>query len=424
MFSQSVELGDLDGDQDIDAIVGNDLGPGIEIWLNDGAGNFSEGQHLIHGTGTNSTHPQLGDLDGDGDLDAIVMAADANCCNQIYGVFMNDGTANFSLHPTIPTITLISGAGEAALGDVDGDGDLDAMITGGNVGLGTYLNDGSGGLVLSASMLPFGGLQAVRLGDVDDDGDLDAVTGASPAMDVCFNDGGGVFVSGIFSGKGSVFGSTPGDQFTLADVNGDGTIDLATTCSGACIAPARLFFNDGTGVFVDSGQDLANNGKDVEFADLDGDGDLDGFFAREGGGSGNQVWLNEALSDASATFRNGQGINPPDYTTLDMPVIGGGWSSMISLAPTTPGATVVSTGMGWEFQGGSSGALYEGFEILLDLSAPNLFFDIALGVHEIPVPCKLNLVGVPVWTQGFRIEDLGGGLSVVLLNGVDVVIGA
>ncbi len=65
----------------------------------------------------------LGDLDGDGDLDALV----ANSIGEAETVWRNDGTGSFSAHPTTPSF----GAGiseDVALGDLDGDGDLDAVV--------------------------------------------------------------------------------------------------------------------------------------------------------------------------------------------------------------------------------------------------------------------------------------------------------
>ncbi len=65
----------------------------------------------------------LGDVDGDGHLDALV----ANYSGQAQDVYLNDGTGRFAAHPISDTF----GAGQSldvALGDVDGDGDLDALV--------------------------------------------------------------------------------------------------------------------------------------------------------------------------------------------------------------------------------------------------------------------------------------------------------
>lgn len=72
--SISMEMGDLDGDGDLGAFVGNG-GPPMggapnHVYLNDGAAGFTNsGQNLGN---LNSTGLGFGDLDGDGDLDAFV----------------------------------------------------------------------------------------------------------------------------------------------------------------------------------------------------------------------------------------------------------------------------------------------------------------------------------------------------------------
>jgi hypothetical protein len=82
--SKSVSLGDLDGDGDLDALVGNE--EEVEVWLNDGQGIFTEsGQELDIPSGW-SISLDLGDLDGDNDLDAFVVVFEGTS-----RVLLNDG---------------------------------------------------------------------------------------------------------------------------------------------------------------------------------------------------------------------------------------------------------------------------------------------------------------------------------------------
>jgi len=86
--SFDIGLGDLDGDGNLDAYVGNNA-QGNTVWTNDGTGLFYDtGQSLGSGQ---SLKVALGDLDDDGDLDVFV--ANNNGPNTVW---TNDGTGAFS----------------------------------------------------------------------------------------------------------------------------------------------------------------------------------------------------------------------------------------------------------------------------------------------------------------------------------------
>ena len=85
----TLELGDFDGDDDLDAFVTNFV-HGNSVWLNDGTGNFTAGA-AYPGEGTEKM--DLGDIEGDGDLDAFT--TNHTLTNKIW---LNDGLANFTAH--------------------------------------------------------------------------------------------------------------------------------------------------------------------------------------------------------------------------------------------------------------------------------------------------------------------------------------
>ena len=417
--ARSVALGDLDGDDAVDALVASTTGGG-EVWLNGGSGDFILSQNLTAVSGASASYALLGDVDGDADLDAVVQLANPAGA---WSVFLNDGTGTFAPHPTTPAFDVTTGTGDASLGDIDGDGDLDCVTTFpflGNGRLKTWLNDGLGNFSFASSpstnpVVP----TEVELADLDGDGDLDAVY-VGGFKGLALNDGSGAYA------HTALFGGSAGHGLDVGDVDGDGDADLvfATTASMS----SEVWLNDGSAGFTNSEQELATASDDVALGDLDGDGDLDAFFGRgtlsNPGESGNEVWLNdEVFPPSSTTFRNGSGVNPADFSGSSEPVIGGLWNSAISLTPDVAGAAVVMTGVAWVFTAPSQGTLLGTYEVLIDPTAPDVFFEVGLGGHSVEVPCMLEFAGIPVWTQGFRIEDAAGTMIPVLLNALDLTVG-
>ena len=272
-------LGDLDGDGDLDCVVVYYASATPNVWRNDGHGVFTSfGPSL-------GSFPalcvELADVDGDKDLD-ILMGMDTGGGNR---VFLNNGSASFTPGGTFATA---SRSQAIAVADVDGDKDLDVFAAdGGDVAL--FLNNGLG--VFTASPQPFvnsglvggGGLVA---GDLDGDGDPDLVVVHSSGGTHVYLNAGGAFTD---SGQllGDVSGQlTQGLSASLGDLDGDCDLDLVLGNAQAFnpMNPiggdgrTTVWTNNGSGTFSDSGQRLGSTSSftlDVALGDLNGDGDLD-----------------------------------------------------------------------------------------------------------------------------------------------------
>ncbi len=205
-----------------------------------------------------------------------------------------------------------------AVGDLDGDGWLDALMAYGGGAL-VLLNDGAGQLVpawgwtIDDAQMP--DASAVALVDLDGDGDLDAFfgrdTGSSDS--ILENDGTGRFVTR------QVLPNSEGAPSTgaFADFDGDGDLDLfvATTTTntdgsevlenGSIGDGCRLYLQGDDGQFVDA---TANVPAEILYGwtfqgspiDAEGDGDLDIYMANDFG-----AWLGPnvlLLNDGHANF--------------------------------------------------------------------------------------------------------------------------
>jgi len=253
-----------------------------------GSGIYSGGGQDLHSSMDWSPAMALGDIDGDGDVDAFLgsWGSQAGCT-----VWLNTGEGHF--HDSGQALGDSASFG-LALADLDGDGDLDAFVANAvrhyewfeSVPNKVWLNDGQGHFTDSGQTLGDQASFAVALGDVDGDGDPDALVGGFASNDeLWLNDG-----QGVFSDSGQNLGDSMGGDVALGDLDGDG--DLDAYVAGAWYTWDNVWLNDGRGIFTDSGQLLAlTSSKDVALGDLDGDGDLDALVANEY--DANKVWLNQ-----------------------------------------------------------------------------------------------------------------------------------
>jgi hypothetical protein len=245
------------------------------------------------------SRPSLVDIDNDGDLDVFV--------GDIYGniiFFRNTGTAStpaFAAPATNPFN--LSNAGSAAtpcLVDIDHDGDLDAFVGNQNGDILYFQNTGtvSAPAFTAPVTNPFGltaapgGLSAPFFADIDNDGDKDAIIGNYWGNSLYFQNTGTALVPAFAAPVTNPFGLTDvGYQSSpcFADIDNDGDLDAFI---GAASGNTFYFQNTGSAtnpVFTASvinpfGLTQVGTMQAAPcFADIENDGDLDGFFGNDNG---------------------------------------------------------------------------------------------------------------------------------------------
>ena len=334
--SWGVVLGDVDADGDLDAVVAN-IDTGAIVWLNDGTGHFTDsGQRLAVGP-----YVAMADLDRDGALDLVFGSFD-----QPVTVWWNDGRGRFArgeadLAP-VGCLCLATGdltgdgrpdlfvgnreadlvlfnmgnrvftdsgqrlgfaaTGGAAMGDMDGDGDLDVVAAGWDEPGHVWQNDGTGRLTSLCTLATTSlHVHGVVLADYEGDGDLDAffaLAGGICCRNVWLNFGRGTLTPATFSL------GLPNDQgIAVADFNQDGRLDAAMAVGSADPAPSTVWLGREDG-YADTGLRIGTTfAGGVAAGDLDGDGDLDLFFtflamavpSYVDNPYPNEVWLNTTI---------------------------------------------------------------------------------------------------------------------------------
>lgn len=260
-------LGDLDGDGDADLLMAGKIDPTarstsvVHRWENVGGPGSSAWRRRdpLPMRGTYQYAPALGDLDGDGDADLVL----ANWRDRV-AFYRNDGPAAGGAGghggPGAPgrdgaaggqgsgprftvvdssLVTLNRGSHAVpALGDVDGDGDLDLFVGESSGTVNFYRNVGTPTdprfeLVSDE----FGGIDVGRrsaptLADLDDDGDLDLVVGSeSEGLRLYRNRGSPSDPD--FRREGRLEASTRGlSTPVFRDVDGDGRLELFSGSAG------------------------------------------------------------------------------------------------------------------------------------------------------------------------------------------------
>jgi hypothetical protein len=247
-----IALADLDGDGILDIFGATCCGGALVqpeyrplpaediVWIGDGEGRFEQSRQLLAQTGSNAV--ALGDLNGNGFLDAFIASGFTTNPDQSFTretpntVWFNDGRGNF--RDSGQRLGQMESL-EVALGDLNGNGFLDAVV--GNRGPDAiWLNDGQGNFTLDEQSLGSEATRFVFVADLSGDGHLDILIGDETRGQVWFNDGAGNFTAG-----GQLMDYNRYDGLTLGDVTGDGSIDVFI----AGVDDYQVWRNDGQGRF-------------------------------------------------------------------------------------------------------------------------------------------------------------------------------
>jgi len=312
---------DLDDDGDLDVVTPQEWRSN-RILLNQGAGRFAlaadalpappeaelvRPPQITQPLQKDSEDVSIADFNSDGILDLIIVVEDDQRLGRanVHQYFRGSGGDRFErVYNQLPDTV----ANAVAHADITGDGALDVMISGDGQDR-LLINDGAGGFRDETEQrIPREAAvaQDVEFFDADGDGDLDLVLGLEGGHALWINNGRGVY-SDESRARLPVPGNVEARKVTPADVDGDGDLDLyfAHVNWQGREPQDRLYINDGRGRFTDESASRlpadALLSLDAEFGDLDADGDLD---LVQGNRGSVRIFLNDGqgrFSDVTAT---------------------------------------------------------------------------------------------------------------------------
>ncbi len=280
-YSGHCAVGDINFDGYPELVVSNFLGSGgfstpnkQDAYIN----NAGTMQYAPWWSSTDSTWSfscALGDIDGDGDLDLV------NACGEGYYGHLDHQRIHYNIGGVFETMPSWESDGiysmiDVTLGDVDNDGDLDIAFCGDNTKVLLYEN--VGGTISTSPVWQSSDVESsntLAFGDIDGDGWLDLAVADNDQLG-----GGGKFK--VYRNLGGILGTTPywqsstggyGSSVCWCDIDYDGDMDLAT---GRWWSRVMIYENTGSTLTTSpawySSSGYSSVIEEIQFADVDRDG--------------------------------------------------------------------------------------------------------------------------------------------------------
>jgi hypothetical protein len=359
---------DFNGDGKVDLVCVNFGGNTLTVLTNNGNGNF--GSNATLNVGSEPISVTAADVNGDGKADLICV----NFGDDTISVLTNNGVGKFTLASSqnADVSPSTSATYSVTAADVNGDGKVDLICRNDGYNTLTVLtNKGSGSFGYSSTYTfpypPFNGPcpYSIAVVDVNGDGKPDLVcavpySSSGNLLAVLTNNGSGGFMfetNYVISGQSSLI------AVTVADVNGDGKMDLICDADDGSSGNALMVLtNNGSGRFgFYATNDVGNSAYSIAVADVNGDGKPDLICANYGDNTLTVLFKNTFLSraaTATAVFTNGfvvtATITDAGYGYTNAPIVsivGGGGSGAQATATISNGIVtaiiIVNAGSGY-----------------------------------------------------------------------------
>jgi hypothetical protein len=411
-YSAAAVVADFNGDGKPD--IATAVGGAVRLFLGDGDGSFTAAADTSFFSGyISNLSLAAGDLNGDGKLDIVVTGAENNL-SQAY-VLLGNGDGTFGAAASFGLVNQPFGV---AVGDFNGDGDLDLALTdAADSAVAVLLGNGDGTFQRQIEYPANGYPYALVVADFNGDGHSDIavanfgpVSGNGGGVAVLMNNGDGTFAVPVNYGAGDevYFLSTE-------DINGDGNLDLVAA-STYPTSQTLIYFGKGNGTFNTTPLALST-GSGADFnavADLNGDGAPDLVATGVSGGiTGNMSILLQTIppvlqaSPAMLSYSAALGSGSPASSSFTVSNRGTGavswtatasqpWVSLPQTSGTAPSTLAVSVN--------PSGLVPGSYNATITVTAPGA----SNSPQNVAVALTVNPAPVVVSSLAFNPATLAG----------------